>query len=368
MAPPGSSQNPSPRCDSDVIATEHASTSDPKGLSMHVQDGTGSNEKPRLIDQVRQTIRAHRFSPRTEEAYIGWIRRYIVFHGKVHPAQLDGRAIASFLSHLANEQKTSSATQNQAASALLFLYRNVLHIDVAAPHGVIRPRKPRRLPVVLTRAEVKNVLDELSGTQRLVASVLYGSGLRLLEALQLRVKDIDVARCVITLRGGKGGHDRITMLPRSLEPDISRHLARMKARHARDLALGAGWVALPSALGRKNPGAGKEWMWQYVFPAARSYLDTATGQRRRHHLHETAVQRAVTAAVRSAGIAKRATCHSFRHSFATHLLESGYDIRTIQELLGHKSVRTTMIYTHVLNRGGPSVRSPLDDLSPPLDR
>lgn len=323
---------------------------------------TPGRHQPRLLDQVRRACRARQFSRRTEEAYTGWIRRYVLFHGKRHPADLNGHAAGAFLAHLANEHNVSPATQNQAASSLLFLYREVLRLGIDLPHGVLRPRKQRRLPVVLTREEVVAALQELRPLHRLVASLLYGSGLRLLEALQLRVKDVDLERRELTVRSGKGGHDRLTMLPSALCSDLRRQITTVSNRHEADVKIGGGWVVLPTALSSKYPNAGQGRAWQYVFPATRDYTDAATGRRMRHHLHETAVQRAVTEAVRAAGIPKRASCHSFRHSFATHLLEDGYDIRTIQELLGHRSVKTTMIYTHVLNRGGRGVRSPLDGL------
>ena len=317
---------------------------------------------PRLLEQVRRAVRARQYSPRTAEAYTGWVRRYVLYHGKRHPDQLDGRHVAGFLAHLANDGRVSASTQNQAASALLFLYDAVLHRPIELPAGLARPRKPRRLPVVLSTAEVRSVLDELAGPSHLVACLLYGAGLRLLEALQLRVKDLSLERREIRLRQGKGGNDRITMLPDALRPALQRQLAHVRRQHEADLQRGAGWVELPGGLGAKFPLAGRELPWQWLFPATRTYRDPASGQQCRHHLHETAVQRAVAEAVRRAGIGRRATCHSFRHSFATHLLEDGYDIRTIQELLGHRSVRTTMIYTHVLDRGGRGVRSPLDAL------
>jgi integron integrase len=254
----------------------------------------------------------------------------------------------------------SSSTQRQAASALAFLYEEVLGVAVALPKGISRPRKSRRLPVVLTRDEIRALLDELQGTHRLVASVLYGSGLRLMEGMRLRVKDVDPRRGELVVRSGKGGHDRVTTLPTSIADTLVRQVERVRALHERDIAAGAGWVDLPGAFAAKAPRVARELGWQYLFPAARTHTDRHTGQGRRHHLHESAVQRAVKEAARRAGIVKRATCHTLRHSFATHLLEDGYDIRTIQELLGHKSVRTTMIYTHVLNRGGRGVRSPLD--------
>jgi integron integrase len=319
-------------------------------------------QRPRLLEQVRRACRARQLSRRTEQAYTGWIRRYVRFHGMRHPVEMGGGDIDSFLTHLAHDQDVSAATQSQAASALLFLYREVLGVAIDAPRDVVRPRKPRRLPVVLTRAEVQAVLDAIPGSPRLVASLLYGGGLRLLEGLQVRLKDVDLERREITIRGGKGGHDRVTVLPASLRPAIRQQIARVRAQHARDLEIGAGWVTLPGALFRKYPDAGRQTAWQYLFPATRLHSDPSSGQRRRHHLHETAVQRAVTRAVRTLNLPKRATCHSLRHSFATHLLEDGYDIRTVQQLLGHRDVRTTMIYTHVLRRGARGVESPLDRL------
>jgi integron integrase len=314
----------------------------------------------KLLDQVREACRARQFSRRTEHAYVGWIRRYVLFHGKRHPSELGGEDIASFLTHLAVHDSVSASTQNQAASALLFLYREVLGISVDAPQGVLRPNKTKRLPIVLTREEVLKILANMTGTKLLVCGILYGSGLRLLEALQLRVKDVVLDRRELLVRAGKGGHDRVTMLPDALLDDVATQLTRVRDEHARDLEQGRGWVAVPSALALKYPHIGKQLAWQYLFPAARNYHDARTGRLQRHHLHESAVQRAVTRAVAAAGIGKRASCHTFRHSFATHLLQAGYDIRTVQELLGHKSVNTTMIYTHVLNRGGRGVRSPLD--------
>ena len=270
--------------------------------------------------------------------------------------------MADFLVHLAVERRVSSSTQNQASSALLFLYREVLGIDVDPPHRVARPRTPRRLPVVLTPSEVRSVLGQMRGTQRLAATLLYGSGLRLLECLRLRVKDVDFERHEIVVREGKGHWDRITMLPEVASTALARHLRRVQDQHQQDVEVGAGWVQLPAALSRKYPNAGRERAWQWVFSGTRVHRDAATGRGWRHHLHESSVQRAVKEAVRRSGVGKNASCHTFRHSFATHLLEAGYDIRTVQELLGHQSVRTTMIYTHVLNRGGLGVRSPADSL------
>lgn len=329
-------------------------------MSVKRADPTTRN-RPKLLQQVRQAIRARQYSPRTEEAYVAWIRRYVLFHGRRHPEGLDGADLAAFLTHLADVDGVSSSTQNQAASALLFLYREVLQLPIDAAGGVVRPRRPRRLPIVLTRDEVGAVPGEMSGQQRLVANLLYGSGLRLMEALQLRVKDVQLERRELVVRGGKGGDDRVTMLPGALRTDMTRQIDRVRERHTRDRELGAGWAAMPTGLERKMPGAGRQLSWQWLFPAMRRHTDPETGQQRRHHLHESSVQRAVSQAVRAAGITKRATCHTFRHSFATHLLQAGYDIRTIQELLGHRQVETTMIYTHVLN-GGPGVRSPLDSL------
>jgi len=315
-----------------------------------------------LLDDLRSKIRARHLSHRTEEAYASWAARYIRFHRGRHPARMGAVEIEAFLTHLSVRRRVAASTQNQAASALLFLYRDVLGVDVERPGRVVRARTPTRLPVVLTPTEVRSVLNRMHGTQRLVATLLYGSGMRLMECLRLRVKDLDFERREILIREGKGNRDRVTMLPDALRADLGRHLQTGRDQHDRDVRCAAGWVELPSALDRKYPYAGREWAWQWVFPATRIRRDPATGRRMRHHLHPTSVQRAVKEAVRRSGISKRATCHTFRHSFATHLLEAGYDIRTVQELLGHRNVRTTMIYTHVLNRGGLGVRSPADGL------
>ena len=321
-----------------------------------------SPNPPRLLDRVRGALRARHGSLRTEKAYIGWIRRYVLFHDKRHPVEMGAAEITRVLSALAIERNVAASTQNQALSALLFLYREVLAQDLPWLDEIVRAKRPARIPVVLSRREVHVVLEALDGPVRLSALLLYGAGLRLLEALRLRVKDIDFARNQIAVRGGKGDRDRVTMLPAAVSRDLGKHLATVRDQHEADLRAGAGWVELPWALARKYPAAGREWGWQWVFLATRTYRHRETGQRRRHHLHESVLQRAVKAAGRSTGIPKRASCHTFRHSFATHLLEDGADIRTVQELLGHRDVTTTMIYTHVLNRGPAGVRSPVDRL------
>ena len=318
------------------------------------------DQPKKLLQLVSDACRARQFSRRTEEAYVGWVRRFVLFHGKRHPAELGEDAITAFLTELATRGRASSATQNQAASSLLFLYQEVLKLTVAPPERVLRPKKPNRVPVVLTRREVSKLLAELHGDPLLVCSLLYGAGLRLLEALQLRIKDVELDRAELVVRAAKGGHERRTLLPQTLRHDVAIQIAKVRAQHARDVQDGRGWVELPRALADKYPNAGRELAWQYLYPATRHYTDETTRQVRRHHLHETVVQRAMKAAVNRSRITKRASCHTLRHSFATHLLEDGYDIRTIQELLGHRSLNTTMIYTHVLNRGGRGVRSPLD--------
>jgi integron integrase len=318
--------------------------------------------KPRLLDQVRAALRQRHYSPRTEEAYVGWIRRFILFHRKRHPAEMGAAEVECFLSSLATDRRVAASTQNQALAALLFLYGQVLGVDLPWLEGLVRARRPARLPVVLSRVEVQAVLQQRQGTPRLMTLLLYGAGLRLLECCSLRVKDVDFGANQIVVRSGKGDRDRAALLPAGVRDELTLHLRRVRSQHDADLRLGAGSVALPHALARKYPNAGREWAWQWVFPATRTYVDRATGQRRRHHLHESVVQRAVHDAVRAAGITKPASCHTLRHSFATHLLEGGYDIRTVQTLLGHKDVSTTMIYTHVLNRGPQGVRSPLDRL------
>lgn len=316
----------------------------------------------RLFDQMRAAMRSRHYSKRTEQAYLLWVRRYIAFHHGVHPADLGADEINRFLTHLAVEQHVSSSTQNQALAGLLFLYRNVIGVEVGCLGGVVRARKPKRIPVVMTRDEVRAVLAQLDGVYLLMASLMYGTGMRLSEVLRLRVCDIDFGSFEIAIRDGKGGKDRVTMLPETLVAPLKRQLRRAKAVHDRDLADGWGRVILPDALERKYPNAPAEWRWQWVFPQERRWTNHCTGEQGRHHMDPTLLQRAVKDAVRRAGVTKRVACHTFRHSFATHLLEAGYDIRTIQELLGHSNVKTTMIYTHVLNKGGRGVTSPMDRL------
>ena len=320
--------------------------------------------KPRLLDQVRETIRIKHYSPRTEEAYVGWIKRFIFFHGTRHPAELGAEEVRQFMSHLALDRHVAASTQNQAFNALIFLYHEVLQVQLGEIVGAVRAKKPKRLPVVLTPEEVQAVLSLLHGEIWLVCSLLYGAGLRLFEALSLRVKDLDFSRGELLLRDGKGQKDRVTMLPEKVQPALRQHLEMVRRQHEWDLARGLGSVPLPGALARKYPNADREWGWQWVFPAPMLCFDRATGEQTRFHLHETTIQKAVREAGRKAEIRQHVTPHVFRHSFATHLLHDGYDIRTVQELLGHQDVETTMIYTHVLNRGGRGVRSPLDRPDP----
>lgn len=315
---------------------------------------------PRLLDRVRDRIRLKHYSIRTEQAYLDWVRRFVVFHGRRHPRELGHAHVEAFLTHLAVEGKVAAATQNQAKSALLFLYKEVLGTELPWLEGVESAKRPARLPVVLTPEEVVAVLRRVDGTRGLILRLLYGTGMRMLEVLRLRVKDVDFQRREFLVRDGKGGRDRVTMLPDSLALMLRAHLARVKALHEDDLRAGFGEVNLPFALARKYPHAAREWAWQYVFPAGNRSVDPRSGAVRRHHADDQSVQRAMRAALRQAGIAKAATPHTLRHSFATHLLESGSDIRTVQELLGHADVSTTMIYTHVLNKGGRGVTSPLD--------
>jgi integron integrase len=317
------------------------------------------DQKPRLLVRVHEALRSRHYSRRTEEAYIMWIKRFIFFHNKRHPASMGGEEVNAFLSWLATDRNVSASTQNQALGALLFLYRHVLDDPLPWLKDVVRPTRPARLPVVLTADEVRSVLSHLAGPAHLVALLLYGGGLRLLEGLMLRVKDVDFERGQIHVRDPKGGRDRHTMLPQMVVPLLRHQLERAREVHQADLRSGFGHVWLPEAIERKIPTAARTWGWQWVFPATSRYKES-TGLERRHHLHESVVQRAVKSAASEAGLDKRVTCHTFRHSFATHLLERGHDIRTVQELLGHRDVSTTMIYTHVLRYGARGVRSPLD--------
>jgi integron integrase len=318
------------------------------------------SQPPRLLDQVRESIRLKHYSLKTEKSYVHYIRDFILFHDKRHPKDMGADEIRAYLSHLAVERDVAASTQTVALSALLFLYRQVLQIELPYIDEIERAKRPERVPVVFTRTEVKQILTHLDGVEHLVVSLLYGSGLRLMECLRLRVKDIDFEYQQITVRDGKGSKDRVTMLPASSIEPLCYQLQKAKSLHQQDLAMGYGEVELPYALARKYPNANQQWNWQFVFPSWKRSLDPRTKVVRRHHLYEQSIQRAVKQAIQRAGITKHGGCHTFRHSFATHLLEDGYDIRTIQELLGHKNVKTTMIYTHVLNRGGRGVRSPLD--------
>jgi integron integrase len=318
------------------------------------------NHKPKLLDQVRNTIRLKHYSIRTERAYVDWIRRFILFHHKQHPTVLGAPEVRAFLSHLAVERHVAASTQRQALSAIIFLYREVLNQDLGRLEDMERAKKPERLPVVFSRSEVRSVLAHLDGQRWLMASLLYGAGLRLMECVRLRVKDVDFGYRQILVRDGKGQKDRVTMLPQTVIEPLRLHLDRVKALHEQDLADGFGEVYLPFALEKKYPNISRQWVWQYVFPSGKRSIDPRAGIERRHHVDEKVLQEAVKKAIRAAHVTKAGSCHTFRHSFATHLLEAGYDIRTVQELLGHKDVRTTMIYTHVLNQGGNGVRSPLD--------
>jgi integron integrase len=318
-------------------------------------------DKPKkLLERVRDVIRVKHYSYRTERTYCDWIQRFIRFHRMRHPSDMGAEEVGKFLNHLARDGNVAASTQNQALSALLFLYKQVLKEEIGWLEEVERAKKPARLPVVLTHDQVHKVFAHLHGTTRLMAGLLYGSGLRLMECVRLRVKDVDFGYSRITVRDGKGGKDRVTMLPINLAVALGRHLAKVKAQHEQDSEDGFGEVYLPTALERKYPNAAREWAWQFVFPSSRIAPDPRTGMRRRHHVNENVLQVAVKKAVAESGINKPASCHTLRHSFATHLLESGYDIRTVQELLGHKDVSTTMIYTHVLNQPGLGVKSPLD--------
>ncbi|MCC6208762.1 MAG: integron integrase [Gammaproteobacteria bacterium] len=323
-------------------------------------DDSVSTARPRLLDRVRERIRVKHYSLRTEQSYIGWIRRYIFYHDKRHPRDMGAAEVEAFLSHLAVERNVSSSTQNQALAALLFLYREVLEVELPWLDGVTRAKPSVKVPVVLTRAEIDRLFTHLDGAHLLMARLLYGTGMRLMECIRLRVKDVDFARASITVRGGKGAKDRLTMLPQSLRSELGAHLARARNLWERDRVAGSTGVELPLALARKYPKAPFEWGWFWVFPSTGLSRDPRSGVVRRHHAHEQALQRAIKQAVAAAGIYKPATTHTLRHSFATHLLEGGYDIRTVQELLGHRDVSTTMVYVHVLNRGGRGVISPVD--------
>lgn len=321
-----------------------------------------SEPKPKkLLDQVREALRTKHYSYRTEQTYVDWIKRYIIFHKKQHPRDLGVEEIREYIAHLAVDRKVATSTQNQALSAILFLYRTVLQQEVNLPPDLINPSRPRRLPTVLTHAEAMSMINSMRGVPRIMTKILYGSGLRLMECMRLRVRDIDYEHHQIIVRRGKGDDDRFTILPDSLVADLSHILRDVKALHEKDLRDGYGEAALPNALDIKYKNAGKEWGWQYIFPASRLSLDPASGIIRRHHLDESVLQKAIHQAARVSKTDKEVSAHTFRHSFATQLLQRGYDIRTIQELLGHKDVKTTMIYTHVLQRGASAVISPLDE-------
>jgi len=329
--------------------------------------GTGASDKgkKRLVERVREEIRARHYSRRTEKAYWHWIRRFIFFHDKRHPASMGAAEVSAFLSWLAASRNVAAATQNQALSALLFLYRHVLGVALPWLDDLVRAQRPVRLPAVLTEAEVRRLLGHLEGGARLMVGLLYGAGLRQIECLALRVKDVDFAYRQVIVRDGKGMRDRATMLPENLAQPLQQHLAKVRLLHGRDIKEGYGEVWLPHALARKYRRAGYQWAWQFVFPSANRSVDPETGVVRRHHVHPDTLSRAVKRAARAAAIDKPVSCHTLRHSFATHLLERGYDIRTVQELLGHADVSTTMIYTHVLNKGARGVKSPLDRLEQP---
>ena len=314
----------------------------------------------KLMEQVSDALRTKHYSYRTEQTYKDWIKRYILFHGKRHPKDMGEAEIRAFIAHLAAERKVAVSTSNQALSAILFLYRTVLQMDIQLPPDLSKASRPKRLPTVLTHAEAMQIIGKMRGASRLMAKIMYGSGLRVMECMRLRVKDLDFGNHQIVVRGGKGDNDRLTILPKSILPELEQLLQDVKALHEKDLAEGYGETILPNALDVKYRAASREWAWQFIFPASQRSLDPLTGVIRRHHLDETVPQKAIRAAAKSAGIEKQVTPHTFRHSFATHLLQNGYDIRTVQELLGHKDVKTTMIYTHVLQRGGLAVKSPLD--------
>ena len=318
------------------------------------------NPKARLLDQVREVLRVKHYSIHTEQAYVAWIKRFIFFHGKRHPRDMGAPEVQTFLSDLAVTGQVSASTQNQALNALVFLYREVLHQELGWMNELVRAKRPKRMPTVMSKEEVQRVLAAMTGTPQLMARLLYGTGMRLMESLRLRVKDIDFANNYIVVRDGKGEKDRLTTLPATLKAALEEHLKRVRILHAKDLAAGFGEVYLPDALARKYPAAARDWAWQWLFPSARLSVDPRSGKQRRHHADPQALQRAVRAAVHLAQIPKPVSCHTFRHSFATHLLEAGYHVRTVQELLGHQKLDTTMIYTHVMRQPGIGVRSPLD--------
>lgn len=315
---------------------------------------------PKLLDQVHNLMKLRNYSPNTIQIYTKWIRHYILFHKKQHPVELGADHVRDFLNFVVAHQQLSASSQNQALNALVFLYKQVLQIDIGSIGETMRAKRTRRLPDVLTRSEVRAVLDAMEGKPKLVASLLYGAGLRLMDGMRLRVKDLDFEKMEIIIRHGKGGKDRRSMIPEPLITPLKKHLQQVRLLHETDLHEGFGRAPLPNALSRKYPHADREWAWQWVFPASSRYQDENDKIWRRHHLHESAIQKAVKQASRRTGIPKQIGCHTFRHSFATHLLEDGYDIRTVQELLGHANIKTTMIYTHVLNKGGLGVKSPLD--------
>ena len=333
----------------------------PRHRTPDAEASTQGGPQPKLLDRMRDALRSRHYSRRTERTYVMWVKRFVFYHSVRHPAEMAEPEINAFLTNLAVRKRVSSSTQNQALSALLFLYRRGLGREIGDLGEIIRARRAKHLPVVLTRDEVRAVLARLHGDKWLMASLMYGAGLRLMECLRLRVQDVDFAANQIAVHDGKGFKDRVTMLPEKVRTPLINHLEQARRVHQQDIAEGYGPVQMPYALGRKYPNAASEWRWQFVFPQEHRWFNPRTGQQGRHHAHESLLQKAVRDAVRGAGLCKRATCHTLRHSFATHLLENGYDIRTVQELLGHKNVRTTMIYTHVLNRGGKGVRSPVDD-------
>lgn len=328
-----------------------------------ITDAGAAPPEPRLFDEVRRRMRLKHYSLQTERAYIGWMRRFILLNGKRHPRDMGATEVEAFLSHLAVALDVAASTQNQALSAVLFLYREVLDIELPWMDGIVRAKRPRRLPTVLSRDEVQQLLAAMDGRPWLLASLLYGTGMRLMEALRLRVKDVDFARHEVTIRDGKGGKDRRTMLPRSLIEPLQREIERARSLHSQDVSAGFGTTRLPHALARKYPNAGSEFGWQFVFPSIQRSRDPLDGRERRHHFDDAVLSRAIRRARHRAGIVKPVSAHTLRHSFATHLLEAGYDLRTIQELLGHKDVSTTQIYAHVLNHGARGVISPLDGVA-----